>query len=72
MNVRATLLWKISPRIRPHVQGLTTIKAIWENLQTMYERTSKLKVMDIKRQLTHLKMKVGDSMNDNIAKLNNL
>lgn len=38
----------------------------------MYKRTSKLKAMDIKRQLTQLKMKVGDSMNDHIAKLKNL
>ena len=40
MNARATLLWQISPGIRPHVQGLKTTKAIWETLQTMYERTS--------------------------------
>ena len=28
MNARATLLWKISPRIRPHVQSLKITKAI--------------------------------------------
>ena len=72
MNVHATLLWEISPGIGPYVQSLKTTKAIWETLQTMYERTSKLKVMDIKRQLTHLKMKVGDSMNDHIAELKKL
>ena len=41
MNARATLLWKISPGIRPHVQSLKTTKEIWETLQTMYERASK-------------------------------
>lgn len=72
MNARATILWQISPRARPHVQSLKTTKEMWETLQTMYERTSKLKVMDIKSQLTHLKLKVGDSMNDHIDKLKNL
>ena len=43
MNACATLLWQISPRIRPHVQSLKTTKEIWQTLQTMYERTSKLK-----------------------------
>lgn len=38
----------------------------------MYERTSKLKVMDSKWKLTHFKMKGGDIMNDHIAKLKNL
>lgn len=72
MNARATILWQISPGVRPHVQSLKTTKEIWETLQTMYERTSKLKVMDIKRQVTHLKSKARDSMNDHIAKLKNL
>ena len=30
------------------------------------------KVMDVKRQLTHLKINVGDGMNDHIAKLKKL
>jgi hypothetical protein len=72
MNARAPILWQINLGIRSHVRDLKTTKKIWETLQTMYERTSKLKVMDIKRQLTHFKMKGGDSMNEHIVKLKNL
>lgn len=60
MNEHATILWKISPEIKHNVQNLKPTKEIWETLQTMYARTSK--VIDIKRKLTHIKMK-GDGMN---------
>ena len=46
--------------IKHNYQNLNPTKEIWETLQTMYARTSKM--IDIKRKLTHLKMK-GDGMN---------
>jgi len=58
--------------IIPHIRSCRTSQAAWEILEHMYQARNEARVAFLKRELLHLCMDEGDSMQDHLTKIQDL